>query len=83
MGWPSRIRRQLRMIGMGSTPVSAILPAKTEMIEGTSGLRTAATPRTCSSVKSAVMFSLTPCFARSPIRGRDDSPREFVMGIFV
>ena len=71
------------MSGTGSTPVSAMRPAKTETTEGTAGLSASATPATCLSVRIAVMFSFTPCFASSLMSGSEDSPREFVIGIFV
>ena len=45
LGWSARIARLARITGIGSTPVSAMRPAKTETTEGTAGLSAAATVR--------------------------------------
>ena len=70
------------MRGTGSTPVSAMRPAKTETIAGVSGSSALTTSRTCCSVRMAVMFSFTPAFERRSISGIDDSFFVFVIGIF-
>ena len=48
------------MRGIGSRPVSAIRPAKTDTTEGAPPLRASAVSRTCSSVQIAVTLSFTP-----------------------
>jgi len=48
------------MIGIGSTPVSAVRPAKTETMEGTSAFKAAKVPRTCSSAQKGGHVELHP-----------------------
>ena len=56
------------MIGIGSRPVSAIRPAKTEMTDGGPPASSLATiSSTWASVRSAVTLSLTPRLASLPI----------------
>src|SRR5438874_5227328 len=78
---PETIRAERRMIGIGSRPVSAIRPAKTDTMAGTEGDRISTTAATCCSVISAVTFTLTPAATRPRTSGMDDSPLVFVMGI--
>src|ERR1035438_10745040 len=58
LSWPSRSAPHARMSGTGSTPVSAIRPAKTETTEGTAGFRASATPATRSEEHTSELQSL-------------------------
>ena len=70
------------MIGIGSTPASAMRPAKTEMYDGAPSLTAAVISSTCAVVKSAVTFTLTPSSESSRTSGAIDSPDVVVTGIF-
>ena len=83
LGWPYNRAPHARSNGIGSTPVSAMRPAKTETTDGTAGFSASATSATCVSVSRAVTFNFTPAWPSSRMSGRHESPREFVIGILV
>ena len=68
--------------GTGSTPASAMRPAKTETNEGAPSLTAVAISSTWASVNSAVTFTLTPYSESSRTSGAIDSPDVVVIGIF-
>src|SRR5258708_9478551 len=70
------------MIGNGSTPVSAMRPAKTDMIAGTLGERACMVGATLGSGRIAVTFNLIPSDASFFIRSNADCFLVFMIGIF-
>src|SRR2546427_13291553 len=81
LGFPDTSFAERRIIGIGSLPVSAIRPAKTDTMAGTDGDSTSATAATCCSVMMAVTFTLTPAATRLRTKEMDESPLVFVIGI--
>src|SRR5271157_463605 len=75
-----QIDRAAFMCGTGSRPASAIRPAKTDTIEGSPRRRAWHASHTCSSVKTAVTFTLTPRRERSPITSLSGTPSDVVIG---
>jgi hypothetical protein len=73
-GKAERISTDAAMSGIGSTPASAIRPAKTETKLDAASAKASATVRTCRVVINAVTFSLRPSATRSRISGPDASP---------
>ena len=73
------ISRQFLIIGNGSTPVSAILPANTEILLSTNGFKDSKTESTCFIVMTAVTFTLTPNLHNSFIAGAVGIPFVFVL----
>ena len=69
------------IIKLGLTPVSAILPAKTDIILNVSLFKTFDVSSTCFSVSMAVIFNWIPSWDSFFIKGIKLNPLEFVMGI--
>ncbi|HFB2048029.1 MAG TPA: hypothetical protein TECP_00375 [Hyphomicrobiaceae bacterium MAG_BT-2024] len=68
------------MIGSGSTPVSAIRPAKTETIACAPGTIASATISTCFGVKTAVIFRIMPSLDKALITSPANTPLVLVTG---
>ncbi len=69
------------MIGIGSTPVSAMRPANTEMIAGVFASSRAVMRSTWSSVMTAVTLRATPAFDKRSITAPANSRFVLVTGI--
>ncbi len=76
------ISTERAMTGTGSTPASAMRPAKTEMQEGAPSATAAVIVSTWAVVNRAVTFTFTPSSESSRTSAASDSPAVVVTGTF-
>src|SRR5438128_2548913 len=82
LGADFKISTAADMSGTGSLPVSAMRPANTEMQQGVLAATHIETSRTCSSVITAVTFTLIPPHDSFLISSNEGCRRVLVIGIF-